>query len=82
MYAYYVITIELYGDYYSYAMRISDHENIWPILDEGIRAKIVTLTHFSTKKEAVITAAAWNESWAEKDRLMPNPPINGHVIWG
>lgn len=82
MYAYYVITIELYGNFYSYVMRISNHENLWRILTEGIVGNIDTLTIMPTKKEALDTVAVWNERWKELHRLMHNPPINPHVVWG
>ena len=82
MHTYYVITVmDSVGNHYSYAMSISDHENMWPILKNGIRYEVLTLNHFRTKKEAVITAADWNTAWARQNRLMDNPSVNSHVIW-
>lgn len=79
---FYIISVSDGDKRYAYPLKISNHLNLWPILEAiNERAKIETLNVCDTKAEAIETARVWKQTWADDGRLWLNAPGFSWVIW-
>lgn len=73
---YYIVTIKQNSNLRSYAIRIPNYLNLWPILNaiafDGMY-EIESINACDTKKEAIETARAWNDSYEKNGYLLPRP---------
>ena len=72
---YFIISIKRNGKRLAYVKSISENYNLKGLFPEDAE----TITAASSRKKAVETAAAWNTTWKNENKLLLEDHFNGVI---